>query len=85
MYLNINNTYYYFYNNISYQTPFSPNGAVMAPVSNQFFPIKISYIVNNTEDKHTFYAYDIVDYPFKVRNVVITAIKLPEWSIWEVN
>jgi hypothetical protein len=79
MYLSTNNTYYYFYNSLDYQSPF-PSGAIMVPVSSQLIPIKISYIVDNTEMKkeHTFYAYDIADYPFKVRNLVITATKLPE-------
>lgn len=80
MYLSTNNGYYYFYNSLGYQSPF-PSGAIMVPVSSQLIPIKISYIVDNrTEMKkeHTFYAYDIADYPFKVRNLVITATKLPE-------
>ena len=68
MFLNCKQTYFYLYSDINYKSPL-PNGAMLVPVCNQFIPLKITFMIDNKTMKqktHTFYAYDIVDYPFQV-------------------
>lgn len=85
MYLKSTASYFYFYNNISYQTPFGPNACIMLPNTNQFIPIQFSFSIDNriTKDKQQkIYAYDIVDYPIQAKNIVITLKKL-DWFLFK--
>lgn len=78
MNLSVKQTYFYFYSNQNYQSPLS-NGCMMLPVNDKFLPVKISFVVDNAALKlknHVFYTYDVMDYPFKCSNVVITALKM---------
>jgi hypothetical protein len=46
---------------------------------NKYLPITINYVIDNDIlklAKHTFYAYNARDYPLKVSNLVVTAIKI---------
>lgn len=79
MYLNCTANYYYFYTDRVNYTSVFPSGAMIVPVNNQYFPIKFGYIFDNSTAKskeHAFYAYDVADYPFKFKNLVITATKM---------
>jgi hypothetical protein len=83
MLLNCKNGYFYLYfDKVQYRSVF-PSSAIIVPNGsiNQYLPITIRYIIDNKaskDKKHTFYCYDIVDYPFKVNNMIITAKKIDE-------
>lgn len=74
----LNSPYLFIYTSRAYTGPF-PSGGMMLPVTNNFIPISISYIFDNRtskETKHEYFSYDIIDYPFEVRNFIMTATRI---------
>ena len=81
MLLNCTGNVFYLYLDLAQYRSLFTSGGIIVPngAINQYLPITLRYIVDNKtlkDKKHTFYAYDIADYPFKVSNLVITAKKI---------